>query len=111
MSDDKQARIAELNDAFRRTFVGGVVVQTAGVAALTSNQQAQLQIAVQTFDAFTDDNDPYGEHDFGQVKVDGQTVFFKLDYYSDQSLEYGSEDPSDPSQTTRVMTLMLAEEY
>jgi len=36
--------------------------------------------------------------------------FFKIDYY-DKTLEWGSEDPSDPEKTTRVMILMLASEY
>ena len=65
---------------------------------------------MQSFNAFTPDNDPHGEHDFGSVEHAGLKVFFKIDYY-DKTLSAGSEDPSDPAQTTRVMTLMLAQEY
>lgn len=67
-------------------------------------------LAIQTFDEFSEDNDPYGEHDFGSVNADGEKVFFKIDYY-DNSKTQGSEDPSDPSITSRVMTILLAEEY
>jgi hypothetical protein len=62
------------------------------------------------FNVFIEDNDPNGEHDFGSFEIDGRKLFFKIDYY-DKDMRYGSEDPSDPSQTARVLTLMLAEEY
>jgi hypothetical protein len=65
---------------------------------------------VTTFDDFTPDNDPYGEHDFGSFEADGHKVFFKIDYY-DKALAYGSENPADPAVTERVLTIMLASEY
>lgn len=65
---------------------------------------------VRGFDAFTDDNDPYGEHDFGSFEYAGRTIFWKIDCY-DRDLNYGSPDPSDETVTARVLTVMLAEEY
>jgi hypothetical protein len=105
-------RIRNLNDAFRRTLNPrlGRVVLTAGVNALLSELRATAIRRVATFDAFNDDNDLYGEHDFGSFDLAGDKFFFKLDYY-DPSLEAGSDDPADPAKTTRVLTLMLAEEY
>ena len=52
-------RIRDLNDAFRRTFVGGTVVITAGVEALPSDQRRSILAKVRAFDAFTEDNDPH----------------------------------------------------
>jgi hypothetical protein len=109
---DKRARIRELNDAFRKTLnpTLGKVLLSAGVSALPF-EVGQLAInTTKTFDAFDQDNDPHGEHDFGNFELSGNRFFFKIDYY-DASLEFGSEDPSDPSKTTRVLTIMLAEEY
>ena len=42
--------------------------------------------------------------------IEVSQFFWKIDYF-DRAMEYGSEDPSDPEQTTRVMTVMLASEY
>jgi hypothetical protein len=50
------------------------------------------------------------EHDFGSFELAGETFFWKIDYYNND-LVAGSEDPADPSKTTRVLTIMLAEEY
>ena len=52
-------RIRALNDAFRRTFVGGLVMITAGVEAMPLDQRRSLLAKVRAFDAFTDDNDPH----------------------------------------------------
>jgi hypothetical protein len=103
-------RIRALNDAFRRTFVGGAVMITAGVEAMPVDQRRSLLAKVRAFDAFTDDNDPHGEHDFGAVDEGGVRYFFKLDYY-DRNTEFGSPDPADPAVTTRVLTIMRADEY
>ncbi len=83
---------------------------TAGVAALAPSRVALLWRRVAEFNEFDVDNDPYGEHDFGRFEQDGETFFWKIDYY-DKDIRFGSEDPADPGVTTRVLTLMLASEY
>ncbi|RNJ48205.1 DUF3768 domain-containing protein [Methylocystis hirsuta] len=55
--------IAELNDAFRRQGASGVIRFTNGLAALPTAAQEQIMSRVREFDAFTEGNDPYGEHD------------------------------------------------
>lgn len=72
--------------------------------------QPRLLVAVQAFDAFDEGNDPWGEHDFGALEIDDERVFFKIDYY-DLTRAMHSEDPTDPTKTERVMTIMLATEY
>jgi hypothetical protein len=109
-SPTKVHRIRVLNDNFRATFVGGQVVMTAGVAAMALDVQARLLLAVQTFNDFDDGNDPHKEHDFGSFNVDGEGYFFKLDYYA-PDMRHGSEDPTDPNVTVRVLTIMRAGEY
>ena len=103
-------RIRVLNDNFRVTFLGGRIVMTATVSELPIVVKAQAFLKVQRFSDFNGDNDPHDEHDFGSFEVAGETFFWKIDYY-DERCEFGSEDPADPEKTTRVLTIMFADEY
>jgi hypothetical protein len=109
-SQQGSARICTLNDQLRRFGRGGRIMPTSGIQALGAEAVARVLAAVAGFDAFTADNDPYGEHDCAILTVDDVSVLFKIDYY-DRSLTYHSPDPSDPTVTERVMTVMLASEY
>lgn len=104
------ARIRELNDAFRSSLAGGQVMLTSAVQKLSKFELEELLKRVRTFQSFGKDNDPNGEHDFGALDLFGQKFFWKIDYY-DRGLVYGSPNPSDPSVTTRVLTIMRADEY
>ena len=110
--DKNSAAIAALNDRLRTTFekAAGQVVLTQGIASLPEHNQAAILSLVRCFNDFTRGNDPYGEHDFGQVEHGGHKAFFKIDCY-DTSMQWASPDPTDPSLTVRVMTVMLAREY
>ncbi len=100
-------RIRALNDQARTTLTGCRVLITEGVARLGNTRT--ILARVRRFDAFTPDNDPYGEHDFGAFEYAGQQVFWKIDTY-DLDLAMMSPDPSDTAVTARVLTIMLAEE-
>jgi hypothetical protein len=111
VTQDKAAAIAALNDAFRkdpRAAPIGSIVATRGIVALSEAIQQELLLKVQEF---TPDNDPHREHDFGSVEAGGVKAFWKIDYYGDPSFSTGAEDPSDPYNSFRVMTIMLADEY
>ena len=105
------SKIAALNDLCRKAMgIAGRLVQTSGISALPQEDQSAIREKVETFDAFTPDNDPHKERDFGAFQHNGDRIFWKIDYY-DTTLTKGSEDPSDPRQTVRVLTIMLASEY
>jgi uncharacterized protein DUF3768 len=108
--DTKTARIRALNDELRKNFAQGMAVMTPGIAALGAEAVARIVKTVAVFDDFYHANDPHEEHDFGAFEVEGNKIFFKIDYF-DESLTYHSPDPADPSVTKRVITIMLAEEY
>ena len=99
-----------LNDALRCRGLGGQLAITRGVLALGERIVPQVVEAVRTFDAFTTDNDPYGERDFGAFEHNGMRIFWKIDCYG-SDLKTASPDPSDPAVTCRVLTVMRADEY
>jgi hypothetical protein len=105
-------RIRELNDAFRmQPLMTGRLIFTTTVWEMPNDFAAKCLKAVREFNAFDEGNDPYSEHDFIAVEVEGEKVFAKIDYYAKNDFDHGSEDPADPDCTTRVMTIMLASEY
>ncbi|RYG87857.1 MAG: DUF3768 domain-containing protein [Alphaproteobacteria bacterium] len=110
MTVERRERIRALNDQLRRDNSGGRILITDGVTALGEVILKALLIAVQRFEKFDEDNDPYGEHDFGAVTIARHRFFWKIDYY-DPSMTSGAVDPADAVGTVRVLTLMLAEEY
>jgi Protein of unknown function (DUF3768) len=107
---ERSEQICALNDQVRQTLSTGLVVITPGVAALGPKSVERIVKTVSVYDDFCRANDPHEEHDFGVFEVEGQTIFFKIDYY-DTTLSHHSPDPTDPSVTKRVITIMLAEEY
>ena len=103
-------RIRALNDEFRQKIANGCAVITRGVAALGKTAVDRIVKTIAVYDDFCQANDPHHEHDFGSFDAEGQTIFFKIDYY-DRALICHSPDPTNPSVTQRVMTIMLAHEY
>ena len=108
--DPTTQRVRALNDELRQHLLGGLAVMTPGVAALGPEAVDRIVKTIAVFDDFCHANDPHEEHDFGSFEDEGVIIFFKIDYY-DKSLTGHSPDPSDPSVTERIITVMLAEEY
>ena len=73
--DANTAIIAALNDRARQRLDHCRWILTQGVLACDPITVAELLIAVEDFDAFTPDNDPYAEHDFGAIKLQGTRSF------------------------------------
>jgi len=103
-------QIRALNDQLRQKLSTGLAVITVGVAALGPEAVDRIVKTISVYDDFCHANDPHQEHDFGAFEAEGETIFFKIDYY-DNGLSCHSPDPADPSVTKRVITIMLASEY
>jgi hypothetical protein len=50
-----------------------------------------------------------GEHDLGAFDHDWQRIYLMIVCYA-PDMEHGSENPANPKQTVRVLTIMLARE-
>lgn len=89
---DHTAEIRRLNDLARTrpATVNAIWVMTRGVAVLiaegedtpaalraAATRATQLRAALASFADFSEDNDPYGEHDFGTLALFGARLFWK----------------------------------
>jgi hypothetical protein len=107
----RRKRIRRLNDLVRHgDLYHATVVVTQGLKSWGAAFVEKVAQAVIGFDAFSDDNDPHGEHDFGAIDVGDQKVFWKIDCF-DLALSGQSPDPANRDVTHRVLTIMLASEY
>ncbi len=117
MSYDEKttAKIAALNDQFRESpFMPdkGRFFCTRGIMGIPDKARIEVIKQLVSFNDFTEDNDPYGWHDFGCIEIEGtEKIFWKIDIFEDHTLIYGAEAPYDPEKSYRVLTLMLASEY
>lgn len=102
--------IALQNDNFRKHLSQGTLVLTQAIRSNTKEDREVIITKVRTFDNFDENNDPYGERDFGAFDYKGKKIFWKIDNY-DQEFLYLSPDVSNPRVTNRVLTIMYAEEY
>ncbi len=110
-------QIARLNDRARlgldrtsRTVITRNCVERLAEAEGAPKEQIILQaqlMAAFRHCSFTSDSP---ERDFAVIEFLGHKVWLKIDYY-DAAMEFGSEDPADASQTTRVITILLPEDY
>jgi len=109
-TQDRKECIRRLNDDLRRFGRGGMVTLSAGIAALRIDEVHSILDAVRCFEDFTDDNDPYREHDLGIFRHRGERIMWKIDYY-DKDRRYASPDPANPDVTVRILTVLYASEY
>ena len=106
------SRIAEINDEFRVAVLtepqkNGRCILTQGVHRLDPDVKMSILQKVKAFDNFSEGDDPYGERDFGVIEGVPR-VYWKIDYYADENMEFGAEDTEN---AYRVLIIMLADDY
>lgn len=113
--------IASQNDQFRREVlanlrhaeaassqISGKAVLSPGVEALPDAIRDLAVFQTATFETFTADYDPNGEHDFGCFLLEDHIVYWQIQYL-DRDGKCHSRPPTNIS--SRLMTIMLADEY
>jgi len=106
---EQTRKLRELNVTLRREMPHGHVIITRAVGQLELATLLEITKAVREFDAFTADDEPWDEHDFGQVIVDGQSYFWKI-YAHDPGMASGSTDTTDEAATRRIIRIMTENE-
>ena len=67
--------IALLNDQARTTLTNCKLIITRGIDLLGAEALDCILHLVMRFDDFSERNDPFGEHDFGAIEYEANTVF------------------------------------
>lgn len=116
------AAIAAQNDAFRRHVclgspwpddmppLDGQLVCTAAVADRGVLFTDTCRRTTGFHSDFPESADPNGLHEFGAFQIRGVNVWWKIDAY-DRNYEYGSDNPADPTQTARVLTILFPSDW
>lgn len=105
----------EANNRMRLRALCGIpqhhrITITQGIMAYPAEQQEEIIHRILVFQAFTEDNDPHLDRDLMVIEYLGTKIYGKMDHY-DLAMEYLSPDTSNDQLTTRVLTIMLADEY
>lgn len=107
--DEKAAIISSENDKIRAYLPGELprphqVVLSERVAEISPDEIIKILLAVKNYHAFNTYNDPYGEHDYGEIELGDIKYCWKFDYY-DKDLATFKENG------IRVLTIMEASEF
>jgi hypothetical protein len=79
---DKVSKIRELNDRLRKYGHGGMWLATIGISSLPPDDMRAVYQAVLTFNDFTPDNDPHGEHDCAVQTVGDTKIIWKINEWT-----------------------------
>ena len=97
-----------LNDKARQNLNNYSLSQA--VQGLNEESLQQLLEQVKTFNEFSEDNDPWDEHDYGRIEFEGNTYLWKIDYYN-KNMTGHSPNSADDSVTRRIICVMRSDEY
>jgi hypothetical protein len=106
------SRIASLNDQLRSSLDQrfGAIFLSHAVASTGLAVQMSVREAVKTYSAFTPENDPNGEHDFGEFEVGDERYCWKIDC-RDSAPEQKPAGSPYLGGKPRTLMIMFADEY
>lgn len=106
---DYLEKIRALNDNFRLSGRGGIIVMSICVQSLSLKLKDKIFHKIVEYEFSEDDKYDDFEHDMGFFEVGSLSVVWKIDCL-DLGLVYYSPNPLDPKVTCRVLTVMLTSE-
>jgi len=101
------AAVRSANDEFRR--LGRNTPEGRFVITDRVDQHPRRNGIIAAVMASDASNDPYQEHDFGQVSVNSQAFVWKIDYYDSKWEAF--RDPYEHREVNRMLTICEASEW